>query len=482
MRQLRSVTGIGALSPRSGPEIWDRLARTTGLDEETLSILRWRDAPHGSDRWVVVGGEPFRLQDLEMAAFRHGPLCLAQDEFVSARWSIRLAVACDRHRTRLTETCSGCGRHALLDDRAQPFGCGVCGLPFAEGSAVRASSGEIGLSRMVADPGGSGRLSRTLRGLSPGGMCATLGKALDCLDMLDARPIGPGALADDARRAAAAHRLAISWDREAASLACRMAANPAARGTRLGVAALFDTAAGRLAVEPLRGGDGRLLDALSSALAQYAAEEGGTRFRARAPGSSRIHGGSTPAASTPISHAEAMQRLEGSDEGGKARWWIEAGILRETIGASRRATLSLADVTRAERRLATLAPAPAIADPCGIDHVDRTIAACRRYGKAAFLRQLLDGLVPFERRNSGSGISSMVFDRAAIERLRALEHMRWWRARDHYASLSAFNAVAAAAWGVSARLTMGECDALAASGRTRLRTYHPPTPGARPQK
>lgn len=76
----------------------------------------------------------------------------------------------------------------------------------------------------------------------------------------------------------------------------------------------------------------------------------------------------------------------------------------------------------------------------------------------------------------------MRFDLAAIRRLRAAAALAVWAARDHHASLSAFNAVSRERWGEDGVLSMADCDALAAQGGTAPRRYDPPTAGARPQK
>jgi len=488
MRQLRTATGIGALTPRSGPEIRTRLADATGIEDERLAALGWADVEGEGDRWLLVGANSIRLQDLELERLRHCPVCLDETRTMRAIWAVRLVTACARHRLRLLDECSGCGRPVTIDHRGAPFGCGACGKHLADGVRDPATRPELAIATMIGssmglEVAGRDRVIPALDALPPGMLVATLDR-LARIAMLAAgspAPEASDAIGDDRRLADTAHRMIASWPARLVGLVPRLS-KPFEHGASGGVAARLDTPAGRLALAPLRDHAG-----LASTVTQdpvlntLAAEHALPRLRApgtRPSGSSRT----ASSHSRPISHAAAMQRLEGHRDEKRARWWIKANLLEEQSARDGLVTLRERDVRRLEIRLARIVSPGPFEEECDLAWIDRSPACGRAYGKAELLRDVLGGHVPCRLADDAPGLAGMRFDRQAIERLRAAARLAAWRDRDHHASLSAFNAVARAMWGEPGVLDMDACDRLAAERGTIPRRYDPPTPDARPQK
>ena len=491
MRQLRSFMGIGALSPRSGPDTRDRLAEVTGLGNEILARLRWTDVDAPGDRWLSVSGIALRLQDLDMDALRHCPACVDEGRPLPAVNSIRLHAACPRHRLRLAAACGTCGRPTRLDDLGGPWSCAGCGTPLALGLRQRADADELGIVRLIRGAMSSAAdvierdsrrvLPTLLRDLSPGLTVAIVERLADVGAAIAGREtVGPQRIEEDRERARFARRLLRSWPAMLRGAAPKLM-RPWRAGDGGGLAARLDTPGGRLALAPIIDENGVPITIVADEVAR-AVEAGGSSFRRRAPGSSPVLRAAGTATGRPISHAAAMERLEGRSDDRLARSWIRAGILREHQAGDGTATLREADVVRAERLLFAGVTPDHFAIERDLRWVDDRVTKGRAYDKSRFLRDLVAGRIACRIVGDEPGLAGMVFDGAGIERFRALATIDAWRRRDHHAQLSAYNAVARAAWGEAGVLAMDDCDALAAAGRTTPRRYDPPTDGARPQK
>lgn len=488
MRQLRTATGIGALTPRSGADIRTRLADATGIEDERLAALGWTDVEGAGDRWLLVGSTPIRLQDLDLERLRHCPVCLDETRTIRTIWAVRLVTVCVRHRLRLLDECSRCGRPVTIDHRARPLGCGACGTHLAEGLRDQATRAELSIATMIGrsmglEVAGRARAIPALDALPPGMLVAALDRLARIAMHADASPAPEAvdAIGNDRLLADAAHRMIASWPARLVALVPRLSKS-FEDGAGGGVASRLDTPGGRLALAPLLDHTGHPTTVIQEpVLGALAAEHALPRLRApgtRATGSGRR----ASSRSRPISHASAMQRLEGRRDEKRARWWIKAELLAEQSARDGLVTLRERDVRRMETRLARIVSPGPFEEECDLAWIDRSPACGRAYGKGELLRDVLAGNVPCRLADDAPGLAGMRFDRRAIERLRAAARLAAWKARDHHASLSAFNAVARAMWGEAGVLDMDTCDQLAAEGGTTPLRYDPPTPGARPQK
>ena len=500
LRQMRLATGIGALSPLSAPATWSLLRDATGLADDAIASLSWGSPDGGRAQWLYVWGNPIRRRDLDLSRMRNCPRCLVTNGIVRAEWSVRSYTACPVHGTRLLDACSGCGRVLSLDGRTDLFACGGCGADLLAAETERAGDEEIALSaalsrafRRDAKPTGGADLPADFATLPVGEMAAVLERTSSILRLAvsddHARPgqftgqRTSKSMDDAVRGARNAHALLADWPESLNLLLFQLHRS----GLDTGQAATtgFSSKAGRLAVRPLLGCDGREIGFLTQATRTFLRDGLGLAPRRRAPGakarSTRL---TQPAADviTPVSHASAMERLEGRALEKLARWWIDAGLLHETIDVASVAVLSLQQVGELAMRIEAIATDRHLRDAIDIAEIDRSFTSGREYRKDRFLLDLLAGSIGCRRVDDRPGLAGLRFGRTDVERRRARAKVEDWIARDAHVQLSVFNAAAGWIWGDRAIRPIAQWNAAAKRGEVAFHHYQPPSADARRQK
>jgi len=495
LRQLLALFGIAPLSPISGPDAWEKLAVAAGLPVVRFDLLRWPRIGRTREVWLSVVRQPIRQIHLDLDHMKRCPQCLAEDGIVRAEWSLRHVTACPRHRILLSDTCGLCLWPISLNERTDVWHCGPCGTPFAEGESIEASEAQIALSAALisalrddAEP--------YFSTLPPAFLELPIGDAAAVVDFLarfalaieepDAQPTSrrapPPKPAEAGRQAERAATILLGWPNSFKELLTELAPSGDARTGVGSSLRQFAGRAGKLLAKLPTTPSGTAIAFVADVVEATLGDTAGYRAGQRAPGG-RVRSRARvamPSASPPISHADAMMRLEGRADGRLARWWIDAGLLSEIRVTPDRAVLVTDEVSMLAASIAFVADDDPRPDPVDLSWIDRSVTGGHDYDKSDFLKDLLDGqigawVVDPER----PGLSGLRFSRRSVMRRGALGKLKAWITADAHVPMTHFRKAAAQVWDEGQLPESPEARHLAASGALRFSYYDPPGDGRR---
>ena len=484
------------LSPTSPSSAWRRLKAVTGLPATAIDELRWPRVGAGREVRLEVLGRPVRRIQLDLDHMRRCTECLGADHVLRVEWSLRHVTACPAHRTQLTDECLGCGRTLLLAEQSGTKTCSDCGTDFAGGRMPAATREELGLSSALASALLGGDTHGRQSGMPPGFRALPLADAAAVVDHLrrfvtatdshELEPQGkrapPPGLDEARRQALAAARLLSDWPGAFIDLVGSLRSPGSAR-TRVGAShRQFAGRAGRLLSKAPTTLDGGPIPFLADAIRDVHDERTGHRPGQRAPGSRPRPAAEIgePTDLPPISHADAMLRLEGRSDGRLARWWIDAGLLKEMPAPSGRAVLATDDVEANAIVLRFVACSPPADDPVDVEWIDRSVTCRREYDKSAFLRDLLHGkLDAWVVDDELEGMAALRFSKSDILRQAALARIAAWVDGDAHVAMTRFRQVALDVWPPDLVPDTASARDAAADGRLRFVHYDPPGSGRR---
>lgn len=495
LRQLRALHDVAPPSPLSGPEAWRRLAAATGLPPSRFDVLRWPRVGRTREVWLAVMGRAVRQRHLDLDHLKRCPRCLDEEGIFRAEWSLRHVTACPKHRVLLSDACLLCRWPISAGERTDVWHCGPCGTHFADGDAEPAPAEQVALSHAMISamrdgvPPHFATLDPQFLTLPIGDMAAVV----DFLSRLALAADAPGRTADrrrappprpfeareQSRRAA---RLLLDWPNALRDLLADL--DPAGEGrTRVGSSARqFAGSAGDVLARPPLTPSGSPIAFVAEAVEAVLGDVTGHRRRQRAT-SSRSRSGArvaAAAAAVPISHADAMGRLEGRRDGRLARWWIDAGLLAEVRPTPDRAVLSTDEVSMLAESVRFVADAEPRPDPVDVAWIDRSVTCGHEYDKSDFLLDLLDGRIgAWVAATDREGLAALRFSRTSVLRRAAMGRIRAWIAADAHVAMSRFRQAAARIWDEDALPRSAEARRLAATGALRFSFYDPPGDGRR---
>ena len=495
LREMLALYDIGPLSPISGPDAWEKLAAAAGLPVARFDVLRWRRVGRTREVWLSVMGQAVRQLHLDLEHMKRCPQCLAKDGVVRAEWSLRHVTACPQHRVLLSDACLLCHWPISLNERTDVWHCGPCGAPFSEGDGDTADEPQVALSAALisalrddAEP--------YFSTLPPAFLELPVGDAAAVVDFLArfalaieepdvpttgkrAPPPKPAEARVQTQRAA---RILLGWPDSFRDLLLDLDPAGDAR-TRVGSSLhQFSGRAGRLLAKLPTTPSGTSIAFIADVVDATLGDTAGYRAGQRAPGS-RVRSRARvamPSASTPISHADAMLRLEGRADGRLARWWIDAGLLSEIRVTPDRAVLVTDEVSMLAASIAFVADEAPRPDPVDLSWIDRSVTGGHDYDKSDFLKDLLDGQIgTWVVDPDRPGLSGLRFSRRSVLRRGALGKLKAWITADAHVPMTHFRKAAAQVWDESLLPESPEARHLAASGALRFSYYDPPGDGRR---
>lgn len=496
LRELKSLCGFAALSPTSPSGVWRRLAMATGLAASSIDPLRWPRLGTTRDVWLHVLGRPLRRRHLDIEHFRRCTQCLAENRILRTEWSLRHVTACGRHGSQLVDHCLACGSHLRFENTLAAWSCGNCGFDLAGGRPPPAAEDECVLSDALGralygsgDDRGDIAMPDSFLALPIADAAAVtdhLWRFVVATDATDdqsySRRTPPPRLIEARRQAVAAARLLRAWPDAFRGLVGSLDLAESAR-TRVGAShrQFAGRGAKRLAKPPTTL-SGTPIAFLTDAMKDTLNEIAGHRSGQRAPGSRARPKAmlAQPSSLPPISHADAMLRLEGRPDGRQARWWIDAGLLAEIPTAFGNAVLSTDEVSTLAASIRFVADDDPHDDAVDMDWIDRSVTCRREYDKSAFLKDLLEGrikawIVDPDRE----GLAALSFSRPSILKRAGLAQLAAWIALDAHVAMTRFRQVAVDVWPEIKLPSTASARDIAATGALRFTHYDPPGTGRR---
>ena len=495
LRQLHRLFDVAPPSPISEPATWRKLATAAGLPLSHFDLLRWPRVGRTRERWVSVMGKAIRQRHLDLDHLKRCHSCLAEDGIVRAEWSLRHVTACPTHAVPLSDECLICGWPIPLNERTHVWHCGSCGGGLLDGEAHGASEAQIAISAALirAMRGGTQCPSSTLPSDFDALPVADMAAVVDLLANVDSAFEESPSLSDGRRApaprpseaalgSARAARMLADWPTTFMEALSEL--DPAG-DARIQVGSSlrqFAGPVGKLLSRPPLTQSGRPIAFVADVVAAVLGSTAGYRTGQRAT-SSRSRASARVAsatASVPISHADAMQRLEGRRDGRLARWWIDAGLLAEIRPTPDRAVFCTEEVSMLVQSIRFVADEEPRADPVDIAWIDRSVTCRDEYDKSDFLREVLDGrLGAWIVTPELEGLAGLGFSREAVLRRAALAKLRAWIRDDAHVAMFRFREVAVRVWHEDAVPRSSDARHLAAGGAVDFSYYHPPGEGRR---